>query len=308
MMTRDDAMKLAEQKLKELAEALDHGRSTVLDDYLRAVARLPKYSFRNVMLIRSQRPDATHVAGFHMWKTLGRKVMKGEEGIAILAPITRRPQKNESAEQPVPSNADKRPDHDADDVNPAGFRVVYVFDVSQTEGKEFSPVSPIYGDCDDALSQLERACEQLGIAIEERPLDWGIEGVSCGGRIILKEGQDNARRFSTLAHELAHELLHDSSQRKEHKLTREQMETEAEAISYVICTAHGLDARDQSRDYIQMYRGNTELLMQSMRRIQCTAVTILDLMEAARGAKVPTESTEAASTMPSGRIELTLAS
>lgn len=308
MMTRDDAMKLAEQKLKELAEALEQGRSTVLEDFLRAVAGFPKYSFRNVMLIRSQRPDASHVAGFHKWKTLGRKVRKGEEGIAILAPITRRPQKNDTPGQFTSANADLTRDEQADDVNPAGFRVVYVFDVTQTEGKEFSPVSPIYGDCDDALSQLERACEQLGITVEERPLDWGFEGVSCGGRIIVKEGQDNARRFSTLAHELAHELLHDSSQRKEHKLSREQMETEAEAISFVICTAHGFDSRDQSRDYIQMYKGNTELLMQSIRRIQCTAATILDLMEKARGVKLPVESTDTATTFPSESIGMTLAS
>ncbi len=95
MMKREDAMKIAEQKLQELAQALEQGRSQVLEDYLAAVAKLHKYSFRNLMLITSQCPEAMHVAGFHTWRTMDRTVKKGESGIAILAPLIRRASKED---------------------------------------------------------------------------------------------------------------------------------------------------------------------------------------------------------------------
>ena len=87
---REHARQLADRALDQLAEALERGQSETLQGYLRAMGRFHRYSFGNVLLIASARPEATHVAGFRTWKKLGRHVRKGEKGIMILAPIVRR--------------------------------------------------------------------------------------------------------------------------------------------------------------------------------------------------------------------------
>lgn len=143
MMKREDAMKVAEQELQELVQALEQGRSQVLEDYLTAVARLHKYSFRNLMLITSQCPEAVHVAGFYTWRTMDRTVKKGESGIAILAPLIRRASKEDRSVANIGARADAQETKTDDSSDPMGYRVVYVFDISQTEGKDFSPVTPI---------------------------------------------------------------------------------------------------------------------------------------------------------------------
>ncbi len=94
-MNSENIKKLTNQAIEKLITALNEGRSETLTQYLAAIGRFHRYSLRNVMLIASQKPTATHVAGFHSWHKLGRFVKKGEKGIMILAPIVRR--KNESA-------------------------------------------------------------------------------------------------------------------------------------------------------------------------------------------------------------------
>jgi hypothetical protein len=279
MMKREDAMKIAEEKLQELAQALEQGRSQVLEDYLAAVARFHKYSFRNLMLITSQCPAAVHVAGFHKWRSMDRTVKKGETGIAILAPIIRRASRDGRSVAKTERRENGQDSHTDDSSDPMGYRVVYVFDISQTEGKEFSPVTPIADAKAHALRELEGAYEHLGIVLETRTLGWGTDGVSESGRVLVHEGLSEAARFSTLAHEVAHELMHSEKDRRSGQLSRRQMEVEAEAVAFVVCTAHGIDCRDQSRDYIHLYNGDAKLLLQSMNRIQQTAAKILDLMQ-----------------------------
>jgi len=279
MMKREDAMKVAEQKLHELAQALEQGRSQVLEDYLAAVARLHKYSFRNLMLITSQCPEAVHVAGFHTWRSMDRTVKKGESGIAVLAPVIRRASKDDCTETNIAARADGQETKTDDTSDPMGYRVVYVFDIAQTEGKDFSPVTPIAHSEAQALRELEGVYQHLGITLETRTLGWGTDGVSRVGRVLIQEGLSEVARFSTLAHELAHETMHSEQDRRSGQLSKRQMEVEAEAVAFVVCAAHGIDCRDQSRDYIHLYNGDAKLLLQSMNRIQQTAATILDLME-----------------------------
>src|SRR6202521_3744411 len=96
-MKVEQAKQIASKAIEQLRQALEAGHSERLKEYLAAMARFRRYSWHNVMLIASQKPNASHVAGFHAWHKLGRLVKKGEKGILILAPIIRR--KNESAEQ-----------------------------------------------------------------------------------------------------------------------------------------------------------------------------------------------------------------
>ena len=111
-MTGDQLNTLTKGALDQLATLLDAGHSTQLTAFLRAMGRFRRYSLHNLCLIVSQRPTATHVAGFHAWRTLGRFVRKGEQGIVILAPIV----------------AKRVSDVDGEDARVAGFRAAYVFD------------------------------------------------------------------------------------------------------------------------------------------------------------------------------------
>ena len=118
-MHADDAHKLAEQHFATLVAALEAGRSDALVRYLETASRFHTYSFRNQCLIAAQCPTATRVAGYQAWRQLGRWVRRGETGIAILAPITRRR---------ADVDADGDAIEDAERARVHGFRSAYVFD------------------------------------------------------------------------------------------------------------------------------------------------------------------------------------
>lgn len=252
--------------LAELDEALQKGKSETLIRYLAMLARFHRYSYGNVLLIASQRPEATHVAGFQTWKKLGRFVKKGEKGILILAPIIiRRPKDND---------AEADDTHEAETV--LRFRGVHVFDVAQTDGEPLPAPAEVAGDPGACLSRLRGAVTARGISLDYDELPGGAEGVSRGGRISLRPGLAPAHEFSVLVHELAHELLHQGAEKPPAKVVRE---TEAEAVAFVVCHAIGLDTGTAASDYIQLYRGNTAQLAQSFDRIQRAAAEIIEGME-----------------------------
>jgi site-specific recombinase XerD len=153
-MNSENVKKITNQAIEQLITALNEGRSETLTQYLAAIGRFHRYSLRNVMLIASQKPTATHVAGFHAWHKLGRIVKKGEKGILILAPIVRR--KNESAER-----------NEIDESSTAvGFRAAYVFDISQTDGQELPEIGSVNGDPRDCRERLEKFVAEQSIALE----------------------------------------------------------------------------------------------------------------------------------------------
>jgi antirestriction protein ArdC len=263
-MTRDEALKRTNTALDELAAALEQGRSQQLTEYLRLLGRFHRYSASNVLMIFVQRPDATHVAGFHAWLKLGRHVRKGEKGIAILAPMIGRLRS-------------KQPDVESPDGDSPrtirGFRVAHVFDVAQTDGKPLPGFAQVHGSPDDHLVRLRQFIRQQGIVLHQDFLPGKARGASMGGGIIVRPDLPPAEMFAVLAHELAHELLHVSPDGTQLSLT--QQETEAEATAFVVAGAIGLHGLAHSRDYIQLYRGNRQTLAESLQRIQQTATTIL---------------------------------
>jgi antirestriction protein ArdC len=262
-MNREEAMEVTDRSLEELIAALEQGKSERLLEHLAFQARFHQYSFGNCLLIAIQKPEATYVAGFHRWKELGRFVKKGEKGILILAPLVRR---KKSDEEGPASDEDS-------DRNVFGFRAVYVFDVSQTEGQELPEFSQIAGDPGERLSLLKDLVGQRGIELRYEESLGGAEGVSQGGKIALLLGLSPAEEFAVLVHELAHELLHRSERRKE--TTRRVRELEAEAVSYVVSTAAGLEGLARSSDYIQLYAGDKQLLLSSLSHIQRVASDII---------------------------------
>jgi hypothetical protein len=192
-----------------LLQQLEAGKSETLTAYLGAMARFHKYSFGNILAIARQRPTATHVAGFHTWKELGRFVKRGEKGIQILAPMVgRRRSKND---------ADRNSAQD-DSAKPApvliGFRAVYVFDVAQTEGAELPEFEhSITGDVGEHRNRLIAFLGSQSITLEYTENIAPALGVSHGGKIALLPCQSKAEEFVTLVNEAAHEYLHKSDRR-----------------------------------------------------------------------------------------------
>jgi antirestriction protein ArdC len=261
--------KLIRENVDFLIEQLEAGQSDALTAYLTAMSHFHNYSFGNILQIARQRPDATHVAGLYAWNQLGRRVNKGEKGIQILAPMigTKR-KKDKEAEQDITKQN-----------QPVliGFRAVYVFDVSQTEGKELPGMDGVKGEVGEHRDRLIEFIAAQGIELEFNERIAPAMGVSYGGKIVLLPGQSNAEEFSTLVHELAHEMLHKADRRT--TTTKIVRETEAEAIAFVVGKAVGLQTGTASADYIQLYHGNASLLAESLEVIQKASAVILAALE-----------------------------
>ncbi len=266
---RQTAKEVIAANVKSLIEQLEAGHSDALTAYLDAMSRFHNYSFGNILEIARQRPTATRVAGLYAWNQLGRKVKKGEHGIRILAPIIGiKRKKNEEAEKDITKQNTRVL---------VGFRNVYVFDVSQTDGAELPAMRQITGDVGDNRDSLVSFIKAQGIELVFTENIAPALGVSYGGRIAILPGQSKAEEFSTLVHELAHEMLHKAERRT--TTTKVVKETEAEAIAFVVGKAVGLETGTASADYIHLYHGNASLLAESLEVIQQTSAVILAALQ-----------------------------
>jgi len=259
-MKSEQIKEITEKATEHLVATLNAGHSEALTGYLKAIGRFHRYSLHNVMLIASQKPNASYVAGFRTWSQLGRFVKKGEKGILILAPIVRRKAENDE-------------DHQEASASVAGFRAAYVFDVSQTDGQELPHIGIVQGQPREYHERLRAFAEAQGISVEYSSEIAPARGVSSGGRIKLLPGQSDAEEFSTLAHELAHELLHRGDRRG--TTSRRTRETEAEATAFVVCHAIGLETGSAATDYIQLWNGDAHLLTDSLGHVRQAAAQML---------------------------------
>jgi antirestriction protein ArdC len=260
-MKSEQIKEITDRATEQLVAALNAGHSEALTGYLKAIGRFHRYSLHNVMLIASQKPNASYVAGFRTWNELDRFVKKGEKGILILAPIVRRKPENEE---------ENREDGSA---SIAGFRAAYVFDLSQTDGKELPQIGNVHGEPREYAKRLRSFASAQGIAVEYSEQIAPARGVSSGGKITLLPGQSPAEEFSTLAHEIAHELLHRGERRN--GTTRQIRETEAEATAFVVCHAIGLETGSAACDYIQLWNGDVRLLTESLGHVRQAASQML---------------------------------
>jgi hypothetical protein len=252
--TANDLHVKIQEHLEELAQATDRAKkSEGMLQYLDFCSKFHSYSLGNIWLIMLAKPEATFVAGFHKWKSMGRWVRKGERGIPILAPILVKEENEDSitTQQLV------------------GFKVVYVFDVSQTDGEPLPPPpdwkSP---EKNHELNQrLIKYAESLEIAISFKNLPGDIQGVSKGGAIEI----DISAGTKTLVHEIAHEIMHKGV----HNLqSRAIKELEAESVAFVVCRYFGLDSLN-SPNYIAFIDASTEEIYSQMDRIRHTANRII---------------------------------
>lgn len=204
---RDNPTQLIiKQAVEYLIQQVQAGKSETLTAYLAAMARFHNYSFGNILAIARQRPTATHVAGYGTWRELGRFVKRGEKGIQILAPMVGYGRQKAETQQEANSEAENNAK-----LQPAliGFRVVYVFDISQTEDADMPEYGhSITGEMGGYRGRLIDFLVQQNIALEFNERIAPALGVSYGGKIALLPGQSKAEEFVTLVHETAHELLH----------------------------------------------------------------------------------------------------
>jgi len=259
-MKVEQAKQIASEAIEQLSEALERGHSETLRNYLAAMARFHRYSLHNLLLIVSQRPDATRVAGFHTWKELGRNVKKGAKGIMILAPVVLRRSKEENTSEEDQSKT------------ALGFRVVYVFDQIDTEGEPLCELDSAQGDPAGYTERLKQFIEERGIQLEYSDSIYPAQGQCSPGKIVLLPGQSAAEEYATLVHETAHSLLHMQERRAE--TTKRVRETEAEAVAFVVCKAIGLKA-SSSVDYIHLYSGDKDTLAESLEHVRHASSEIL---------------------------------
>jgi len=265
-MKLEDIKNKTKDAVDFLVRALESGHSEVLTQYLAAMARFHNYSFGNVMLIARQKPDATHVAGLRTWNSLGRFVRRGEKGILILAPMVGNKRNSKLETEPQTEDAKET-------ARLLGFRAVYVFDISQTEGKDLPEFTEVQGDVTGYHERLIKFVEAHNIELKYSEEIAPAKGLSHGGKITLLSGMKPAEEFSTLVHEIAHEMLHRTERRS--ITTKTIRETEAEATAFVVCQAIGLATGTASQDYIQLYHGDAKLLLESLEVVQRTAAVIL---------------------------------
>lgn len=219
--------------------------------WLGVAARFHQYSFRNTMMILMQRPDAMAVAGYQAWKSsFGRQVMKGETGIRIFAPVTRRVDKVNPDGSPV-VDASGKP---VRAVRVVGFRLLSVFDVSQTSGPELPQPRPqlLTGQAPQGLwSRLQALLEDRGFRVERGDCG-GANGITrFDDNLVRVRGDiDDAQAVKTLAHEAAHVLLHLPSAEGNVPGCRGRIEVEAESVAYLVTAAHGLDSSQYTFTYV----------------------------------------------------------
>lgn len=268
---RKDKAKALRQTIGDSLDALAHAVDEVRASesfraFLDVQAKFHRYSWHNTLLILSQRPTATQVAGFKKWRELGRFVRKGERGIAIFAPCTAKR---------VETDADTGEDVERKHVY---FRIVHVFDVAQTDGEALPTIDvPDVQTASDALLRsLERVATKRGIAVAYIDTRAGHFGTSKGGSIDIARGHATGQQAKTLAHELAHEALHHV---KGLRIDRNQAELEAESTAFVVCRHFGLDVEVRASRYIALWGGNSDALKESLARIADTARAMIGDVE-----------------------------
>ena len=288
------------EKLKEITDRLEQGIAELFDserykEYLKVMSKFHNYSFRNTVLIAMQKPDASLVAGFSAWKNnFERNVMKGQKGIKIIAPspykIKQEMQKIDPHTQKPIIGKDGKPVTEEKEITIPAYKVVSVFDVSQTEGKELPDIAvdELTGDVDrykDFFAALEKT-SPVPIAFEN------IEGGSHGyyhledKRIAINEGMSELQTLKTAIHEIAHAKLHDidlnaPKDEQQPHVDRRTREVEAESVAYTVCQHYGLDTSDYSFGYVAGWSSGRELseLKSSLETIRSAAAEIINSID-----------------------------
>ena len=288
------------EKLKEITDRLEQGITELFDserykEYLQVMSKFHNYSFNNTLLIAMQKPDASLIAGFNAWKNnFGRNVMRGEKGIRILAPspykIRQEVEKKDPQTGKTVIGGDGKPVTETREIQIPAYKVVAVFDVSQTEGRELPSIS-----ANELTGDVEQYEDFFAALEKTSPVPMGfekIEGTAHGyyhleeKRIAIDEGMSELQNLKTAIHEIAHAKLHDidlnaPQEEQPDRPDRRTREVQAESIAYTVCQHYGLDTSDYSFGYVAGWSSGRELaeLKSSLETIRATAAEIINTID-----------------------------
>lgn len=278
-------------EMEEITSKLEKGVKDIFDganyqQYLNFCAKLPRYSVNNQILIMMQKPDATMCQSFTNWKEVNRHVRKGEKGIRILAPAPYKMQKEQEkvdASGKTVLDKDGEPVKETVEVTINAFKPVSTFDVSQTEGEPVPTpgVDELTGSVEGYETLLAAIKEVVPVPISFEQIDSGAKGFYHleENRIVVQEGMSEAQTVKTLLHEASHQALHskEAMDSAGEKKSKNQKETEAESVAYVVCQHYGIDTSDYSFPYVATWSADKEVpeLKASLDTIRRTASELI---------------------------------
>lgn len=288
------------QLIREITDKLEQGikelfESEKFKEYLTTMSKFYNYSFNNTLLIAMQKPDATLIAGYTSWqRNFDRHVMKGEKGIKILAPAPYKAQeereKIDPATQKPVLDADGKPVTETVEVMRPAFKVVSVFDVSQTDGKELPDIAvdELTGSVENYAAFFEALKQESPVPISFEDIPGGAKGYfsHAENRIAIQEGMSEIQTVKTAIHEIAHAKLHainpDEKVAPEERKDRHTKEVEAESVAYTVCQRYGIETSDYSFSYIAGWSSDkdTKELKGSLEMIRSTAAEMIESIDA----------------------------
>ena len=288
------------QQVREITDKLEQGIKELFEserfkEYLRTMSKFYNYSFNNTLLIAMQKPEATYVAGYTSWqRNFDRQVMKGEKGIKILAPAPYKTQEEREKVDPVTQKpvigADGKAVTETVEVLRPAFKVVSVFDVSQTDGKELPDiiVDELKGTVENYEAFFDALRQESPVSISFEDIPGGAKGFfsPVESRIAIQEGMSEIQTVKTAIHEIAHAKLHafkqDEQAAPEDKKDRHTKEVVAESVAYTVCQRYGIETSDYSFGYIAGWSSGKETkeLKSSLDTIRKTAAEMIEGIDA----------------------------
>ena len=277
--SRTDAVERLHEQLQDSLREL-----VTSEDWQRALAvaaRFHDYSFANTQLIWAQSLargiTPSRVAGYRTWQQLGRQVRRGERGLQILAPVTRKvtPENGEDEERRV-----------------VGFRVVHVFDIGQTEGEPLPEVTAdlVEGDLPAHWDRVGELITGAGFVLQVADVDrlGDANGITDWQQrdVVVRASLPGAQRFKTAVHELAHIRLHTPTSEGRPNC-RGVLEVEAESVAFMVCAALGIDSAGYSLPYVASWSGGDvdKVAATANRVIGCAREVVTELAQERRLAR-----------------------
>lgn len=295
-----DYAKQQQQKIKEATERLEAGIKDFFtngsyQEYLKVMSRFHNYSYSNSVMIALQKPDATLLAGYSGWqKNFERHVLPGEHGIRIFAPApvkTKIEQEKKDPETKLPvldENGD--PVMETVEIKTPRFKVVTVFDVSQTDGKPLPEldINELNGSVQDFQKMFEAIVRSSDVPVELEDIEGEAKGYfsTLENKIVIQKDMSEAQTIKTALHELAHSRLHKINTtlppgKQPVTKDRNTKEVEAESVAYVVCQHFNIDTSDYSFGYVATWSENRELpeLKSSLDTIRKASAGIINDLE-----------------------------
>ncbi len=272
-------------KIKAALERIDNGLATINTNedwisFLRFQSLFYQYSFGNTILIFSQNPEATFVAGYKTWNKLGRYVKKGSKGLSILAPCIKKVEVFKEPENKAEYHDQEGEKETRNEL--VGFRVAYVYDIADTAGSDEAVPVLVKGLAGNTETEKE-IYEKLFSVLSQKFTIKEVTGTSSKGSYNLESGVISIRtdleylqRIKTLLHEVAHH--YDFELNPKDDIPRNRREITAESVSYVVSLRLGLDTSAYSFSYIQSWLKDKDELKIIADTVQKISFIIINLL------------------------------